>query len=236
MKRWTGRSSFFYARLLLVAKLPSNSKGIPCTGGLVNYEGQREETQAARAAPGNERAAPEQGAGTAPGDRKPVPGQVAQTTSGDAGAASENVAGTAAGNAPEAARPAPRKAEKAAVSEREHPLYGSFGMWRRPGLIISAILGLLLVGSVMLVFWTSVRHPLVFLPSPEHGLNAERTSLAGQNNRHFEHIKLHGNTLGDIGSAHVEDSADWSSYSLESDGCGWAASPGPSRAKLSQNA
>ena len=74
-------------------------------------------------------------------------------------------------------------------------------MWRRPGLIISAILGLLLVGSVMLVFWTSGRHPLVFLPSPEHGLNAERTSLAGQNNRHFEHIKLHGNTLGDIGCA-----------------------------------
>ena len=71
-------------------------------------------------------------------------------------------------------------------------------MWRRKGLTVLGVLGLLLVGAVMLVFWTSGRHPLAFLPPPEHRLEAERMSLPAQNNRLVEHIMLHGNELGDI--------------------------------------
>ena len=71
-------------------------------------------------------------------------------------------------------------------------------MWRRKGLTFWGVVGLLIVGAVMLVFWTSGHHPLAFIPPPEHRLEAERTSLPGQNNRHVEHITLHGNSLGDI--------------------------------------
>lgn len=71
-------------------------------------------------------------------------------------------------------------------------------MWRRKGLTILGVLGLLIVGAVMLVFWTSGRHPLAFLPLPEHGMKAKRTALTAQAHRHVEHITLHGNSLGDI--------------------------------------
>jgi Serine hydrolase (FSH1) len=68
----------------------------------------------------------------------------------------------------------------------------------RKGLIVFGVLGLLVLGAVMSIYWASEHHPLAFLPSPEHGLQAERTALSPQAHRHVEHIALHGNTLGDI--------------------------------------
>jgi len=71
-------------------------------------------------------------------------------------------------------------------------------MWRRIGLIVFGVLGLLLAGAIMLVFWASGRHPLTFLPPPEHGLKADHTTSPSHDNRYVEHIMLHGNSLGDI--------------------------------------
>lgn len=71
-------------------------------------------------------------------------------------------------------------------------------MGERKGLIFAGLLGLLLVGAVTLAFWAYARDPLLSLPPPEHGLKAERTTLSAPDHRHFEHITLHGKTLGDI--------------------------------------
>jgi len=71
-------------------------------------------------------------------------------------------------------------------------------MWRRKGLIFAGFWGLLLVGAVTLAFWAYVRDPLLSLPPPEHGLKAERTTFSAPDHRHFEHITLHGQSLGDI--------------------------------------
>jgi hypothetical protein len=71
-------------------------------------------------------------------------------------------------------------------------------MWGRKGLIVFGVLVLLLGGAILLVYWISGRQPLVFLPSPEHGLPAERTRLPAPSNRRVEHLVLHGHTLGDI--------------------------------------
>jgi dienelactone hydrolase len=71
-------------------------------------------------------------------------------------------------------------------------------MWGRKGLIVAGFLGLLLLGAVTLAFWAYTRDPLASLPPPEHGLKAERRAISAQNQRHVEHITLHGNTLGDI--------------------------------------
>jgi len=71
-------------------------------------------------------------------------------------------------------------------------------MWGRKGLIVFGLLVLLLVGAILLVYWTSGSQPLAFLPSPEHGLPAERTRLPAPGNRRVEHLVLHGHTLGDI--------------------------------------
>jgi len=71
-------------------------------------------------------------------------------------------------------------------------------MWGRKGLIVFGFLVLLLVGAILLVYWTSGRQPLVFLPSPEHGLPAVRTRLPAPGNRLVEHLVLHGHALGDI--------------------------------------
>ncbi len=71
-------------------------------------------------------------------------------------------------------------------------------MWGRKGLIVAGFFGLLLMGAVTLAFWAYTRDPLLSLPLPEHGLQAERTALSAQDHRHVEHITLHGNTLGDI--------------------------------------
>ncbi len=71
-------------------------------------------------------------------------------------------------------------------------------MWGRKGLIVAGIFGLLLVGAVTLAFWACPRDLFLSLPPPEHGLKPERTILSAPNHRLFEHITLHGNTLGDI--------------------------------------
>ncbi len=71
-------------------------------------------------------------------------------------------------------------------------------MWRRKGLIIAGFFGLLLVGAVTLALWGYGRDPLWSLPQPEHGLQAERTTLSGPDHRLFEHITLPGKLLGDI--------------------------------------
>ena len=73
-----------------------------------------------------------------------------------------------------------------------------FGVWGRKGLMVAGFFGLLLAGAVTVAFWAYARDPLWSLPPPEHGLKAERTTLSAPDHRHFEHITLHGNTLGDI--------------------------------------
>lgn len=71
-------------------------------------------------------------------------------------------------------------------------------MWGRKGLIIAGFFGLLLVGAITLAFWAYAGDPLLSLPPPEHGLEAERTTLSAPDHRHFERITLHGNRLGNI--------------------------------------
>jgi len=73
-----------------------------------------------------------------------------------------------------------------------------FGMWGRKGLIIAGFFGLLLMGAVTLALWGYGRDPLWSLPPPEHGLQAERTTLPAPDHRLFEHLTLHGKLLGDI--------------------------------------
>jgi hypothetical protein len=73
-----------------------------------------------------------------------------------------------------------------------------FSMWGRKGLIVVGFFGLLLMGAFTLAFWAYTRDPLLSLPPPEHGLKAERAAFSVQDQRHVEHITLHGNTLGDI--------------------------------------
>jgi hypothetical protein len=71
-------------------------------------------------------------------------------------------------------------------------------MRRTKKLMAAGILALLFLGVCTLLFWEYRRDPLLALPRPEHGLQAEPRALAVQDHRLVEHLTLPGSALGDI--------------------------------------
>jgi hypothetical protein len=71
-------------------------------------------------------------------------------------------------------------------------------MRRTKSLIAAGILGLLVLGVLTLLLWEYFRDPLLALPGPERGLQAEPRASAVQDHRLIEHLTLPGSSLGDI--------------------------------------
>lgn len=62
-----------------------------------------------------------------------------------------------------------------------------------------AVVLTLIAGIGAGALWLDHRDPLSSLPAPQHTLEIDRSTLAGQGRRHVEHLILRSTTLGEIG-------------------------------------